>query len=660
MIAATVRRRSHSRSWIMEQLESRIVLDGAPVAADDAFQISEDQVLTASVVSGVGADSGERLLVTQVNGQAVAIGKPVELPSGALLTMLADGTFSYDPGNSPALNALDSGEVASDTFTYSVATGFSQMVVFGDSLSDMGRLSLFTGGLLPPASAYFEGRFSNGPIWVEYLAPDLQLNVDLSNNFAVGGATTGTANVNEVRFGISDLPGLQDEVGEYVTGLGGPADPNALHIVWAGANDFFLPFDSPQALIGNAMNQIASAVGTLSAYGAQHILVPNLPDLGLTPYALATGQSAGLTQLSAAFNATLAQTMAAYFPHVMVFDVFSVLNNAITNAADLGVPIVDLPFIDDSTGTQVGSDPTQHFFWDTVHPSSPVHAELAQAVQSYLVANSVLQNDDSATVTITINGVATTPQLEVSAAQVADDSGLVRWLLSARDSAASDAAAPFTYTVDWGDGSPLETITGPASGVEVEHLFRQQSVQSWQVSVADRDGDSSAVHTELIVVGTSSADNVTMTRIGQDRIGVKLNRLPWQFASSTDLDKVIALGLSGRDSVHASLVSIPLELYGGGGNDVLRGGRADDLIFGGLGRDQLFGGPGDDFLDGGEGRDLLFGQAGSDTLVGNATEDRLLGGTGVDEIVSSNPRDYLIFQAMSEWLELLARQRRHR
>lgn len=49
---------------------------------------------------------------------------------------------------------------------------FSRIVAFGDSLSDIGNFYRLTGGVLPPPP-YDNGRFSNGPLWIEYLADDL-------------------------------------------------------------------------------------------------------------------------------------------------------------------------------------------------------------------------------------------------------------------------------------------------------------------------------------------------------------------------------------------------------------------------------------------------------------------------------------------------------
>jgi len=45
----------------------------------------------------------------------------------------------------------------------------NQIVVFGDSLSDSGNLFAATMGTTPPPP-YYQGRFSNGPVWVEDLA----------------------------------------------------------------------------------------------------------------------------------------------------------------------------------------------------------------------------------------------------------------------------------------------------------------------------------------------------------------------------------------------------------------------------------------------------------------------------------------------------------
>ena len=84
------------------------------------------------------------------------------------------------------------------------------------------------------------------------------------------------------------------------------------------------------------------------------------------------------------------------------------------------------------------------------------------------------------------------------------------------------------------------------------------------------------------------------------------------------------------------------QLTGGGGSDLLRGGNDDDTLSGGKGADQLFGQNGDDGLSahagndtlrGGRGDDLLSGGSGKDILDGGRDDDRLTGGTGADVFV---------------------------
>ena len=82
--------------------------------------------------------------------------------------------------------------------------------IFGDSLVDNGNAFKATGGLVPPSPPYFNGRFSNGPVWVEGFSTELKLPAGTTNNFAVGGATSGTGNTINVA-----LPGLTTQLNGF-------------------------------------------------------------------------------------------------------------------------------------------------------------------------------------------------------------------------------------------------------------------------------------------------------------------------------------------------------------------------------------------------------------------------------------------------------------
>jgi VCBS repeat-containing protein len=105
-------------------------------AADDLLQAFEDKVLSGSLFAdnGKGKDSdpeGDSFQILAVNGVAVAVGTQIQLGSGALLTVNADGTYRYDPNG--VFGALVSAEVAAATgatnatatesFTYTVSGG---------------------------------------------------------------------------------------------------------------------------------------------------------------------------------------------------------------------------------------------------------------------------------------------------------------------------------------------------------------------------------------------------------------------------------------------------------------------------------------------------------------------------------------------------------
>ncbi len=188
--------------------------------------------------------------------------------------------------------------------------GFNQLVVFGDSLSDTGNLFKGSGGLFPPSPPFFNGRFSDGPLWLEYLAPELGISQVI--DFAVGGSTSGRSNIASLLAAGQDLgklPGVLDQIDLFAGQLaasGAPkANPNALYVVWGGANDFLAlppdPLAAIQSVLGSIGN-VAQAVTTLAGLGAKTILVPNLPDLGVTPFVAARNLTIQATIFSGLFN----------------------------------------------------------------------------------------------------------------------------------------------------------------------------------------------------------------------------------------------------------------------------------------------------------------------------------------------------------------------
>jgi Ca2+-binding RTX toxin-like protein len=104
----------------------------AAEAQDDQFTIDELTLVTGDLFAdnGWGIDSdpdGPALTVSEVNGSSFNVGTQIILASGALLTVNADGTFSYDPNGAfeytPTVGSGASNTPSYDSFTYTLAGG---------------------------------------------------------------------------------------------------------------------------------------------------------------------------------------------------------------------------------------------------------------------------------------------------------------------------------------------------------------------------------------------------------------------------------------------------------------------------------------------------------------------------------------------------------
>jgi cholinesterase len=248
-----------------------------------------------------------------------------------------------------------------------VASSFSSLVVYGDSLSDNGNLFSLIGYPPPP---YFDGRFSNGPVAAEQLATDLGVPL---YDFAVGGATSGVGNYvdggSQTTVGALGLPGMQEELAESAALLSSPLVSSSLFLVWGGANDF-LTDGSPTVAAAN----VDAIVAELESDGAQNILVPGLPNLGLTPdYA---SDPAAATAYTDAFNTAL---VAGLPGDAIYFNTANLLDQVEADPAAYGLTNITDPCFNGST---VCADPNQYLFWDGFHPTTAVDTILADEFQN--------------------------------------------------------------------------------------------------------------------------------------------------------------------------------------------------------------------------------------------------------------------------------------
>lgn len=275
---------------------------------------------------------------------------------------------------------------------------YSDLYIFGDSLSDTGNLYRLTGHTQPVSPPYDNGRFSNGPVWVEDLADKLGLGAAPSlqggHDFAFGGAQTGITVVNPSPTKLIDLP---RQLNAFQSTVSQPQE-DALYALWIGANDInaFLedqPTPSSQDVadfINDAVGNIADSVSVLAQGGMQHLLALNVPDLSKTPLAIAATQNnpaalAGIQGLVSNFNSAFENTLLGLSQNegfsLSLVDTFGALDDIVANPDNYGLSnVIDPCWTGDYTSPnsgQVCSNPQNHLFWDDLHPTEKGHEIIA-------------------------------------------------------------------------------------------------------------------------------------------------------------------------------------------------------------------------------------------------------------------------------------------
>tara|TARA_B100000683_G_scaffold206717_1_gene200529 strand:+ start:3402 stop:4250 length:849 start_codon:yes stop_codon:yes gene_type:complete len=137
----------------------------------------------------------------------------------------------------------------------SAKSSFSHVAAFGDSVSDNGFAD--GAGFMP---------YTNGLVWVEYLANSLPGGPVSVKSYAWGGAMTNQANWDKIEWS-----GLLWQIEQYKKEVGESDISDVLHTIYCGGNDFW---GKKKDGAFSAQN-IVTAMEELTKMGARHILVAN-------------------------------------------------------------------------------------------------------------------------------------------------------------------------------------------------------------------------------------------------------------------------------------------------------------------------------------------------------------------------------------------------
>jgi outer membrane lipase/esterase len=278
---------------------------------------------------------------------------------------------------------------------------FTSVTFFGDSYVDTGNAFLLTGGANPPPP-YFQGRFSNGLVWSDYLARSLGRPGDAAPVFLTRAAS-GVYAVAGARSGPGGQTSTATQIGSYLTRPGGTpgqvSDPTGLYALFAGGNDLrdagaLGTAAARQAEAAAAAQRVIAQAGALAQGGARNVLLFSLGSLSATPEARAIpGRPAIQDELSATFNATLAAGIAGLsgsFGGTTFFNlrVDNLLTNILLDAQAGG----GLYGITDTTRPCFGPPfgppnpaPCDVSMWaDDLHPTTRTHALIGEAAFRYV------------------------------------------------------------------------------------------------------------------------------------------------------------------------------------------------------------------------------------------------------------------------------------
>jgi phospholipase/lecithinase/hemolysin len=292
-----------------------------------------------------------------------------------------------------------------------------RIFVIGDSLSDSDkRLQSQSKGSVPPFNLYWNGHFTNGPTWNEYIASALDIP---SYSYAVAG--TRIAEVNNYYILPPTMKHLwSDNAYAQIKQLDADKvrfSSQDLVAVWVGGNDYLLFPDEKK--IDSLVWHTRNIVNQLRRRGAKRFILFNVPDVTLTPWhslhlADIIMPAKKVKPLVVEHNNKLklmVDRLRQDIPEVKItyVDIYSALNQVFERRELLELsnsknPCIGGEFLPKGIHPSFMSvqglpqiqcqEPESYFYWDPWHPTTKVHCLTAVKVLETLMNDQVISTFD--------------------------------------------------------------------------------------------------------------------------------------------------------------------------------------------------------------------------------------------------------------------------
>jgi len=253
--------------------------------------------------------------------------------------------------------------------------GYGSIVVFGASYCDNAhpRDSRFSSSLRQPP--YYQGRWSNGPVWVEHIAEVMGVPL---YNYAYGGATANNAHFNS---GVPDTwAQIQDYKRDIKSGKIHRGNGKVLHLMWVGINSIHQIWHSGGGVekaiqeANEVKRQFSYLLSdrTINRFSSEfHALT--LPPLEIVPSdAYVAFRSGGIKALTDAYNNRLISAIQGLnSPSASVLDIGRFWYRVQFAPTSFGFSNVNSPCISNYVPCK---NPQEYIYFDSLHPTARMHA----------------------------------------------------------------------------------------------------------------------------------------------------------------------------------------------------------------------------------------------------------------------------------------------
>ena len=263
-------------------------------------------------------------------------------------------------------------------FTNTLPVAYSDIIFFGDSLSDMGNSYNQWG--TPDSPPYWNGRFTNGEVWSEQFGQFMGLSMTAGrgtangNNRAYGGAHSGDGTYLFV------IPNVGKQVDDYLQNH--QINANELVVIFCGGNDFV---HSDETNTQEVVDNIEEHMTQLTGAGATEFLILDLPPLDTVPRVTEERDSAGVAAMHERildFNQKLhtmlddtVNSSSLIIHRGMAWNMFDIVYN---NPSHFGLTNITHPACDHDgytceNGDTIASNAEEYIFFDKMHPTLTMH-----------------------------------------------------------------------------------------------------------------------------------------------------------------------------------------------------------------------------------------------------------------------------------------------